>query len=57
MNHEKKSSRRDHLTSTTNEGKSELTEQELSRVTGGGKTGGKPLEFLTITMKLVTVSS
>jgi hypothetical protein len=38
MNDEKKSSRRsgrDHLTSTTKEGKIELTEEQLSRPTGG----------------------
>jgi len=34
MNHEEKSSRRDHLTLTTEQGRIELTEQELSRVTG-----------------------
>jgi hypothetical protein len=47
------------LTPTTNnDAKIELTEQELSRITGGrGKTSEKPLEFLKITMKLVTVSS
>jgi bacteriocin-like protein len=52
-----KSSLRDQLTMTTCEAKIELTEQELSRVIGGGKTGEKPLEFLKITMKHVTVSS
>jgi hypothetical protein len=36
MTNEQKRSRRDRLTLTTNEGKSELTEQELSRVAGGG---------------------
>ena len=34
MNHEEKFSRRDHLTLTTEQGRIELTEQELSRVTG-----------------------
>jgi hypothetical protein len=43
---------------TNNDPKIELIEQELSRITGGrGKTSEKPLEFLKITMKLVTVSS
>ena len=35
MTNEQKRSRRDRLTLTTNEGKSELTEQELSRAAGG----------------------
>ena len=35
MSHEQKSSRRDHLTFTTQEGKIELTEEQLSRPTGG----------------------
>ena len=35
MTKEQKRSRRERLTLTTNEGKIELTEQELSRVTGG----------------------
>jgi hypothetical protein len=35
MTNEQKRSGRDRLTLTTNEGKSELTEQELSRVAGG----------------------
>ena len=34
MNHKEKSSPRDHLTLTTEQGRIELTEQELSRVTG-----------------------
>ena len=37
MSHEQKSSRRDHLTFTTQEGKIELTEEQLSRVAGGLK--------------------
>jgi hypothetical protein len=37
MSYEQKSSRRDHLTRTTDEGKIELTEQELRRVSGGAK--------------------
>jgi len=36
MKHEEKSSRRDHLTLTTEQGRIELTEEELSRVTGAG---------------------
>ena len=36
MNHEQASSRRDHLTVTTKDGKIELTEEQLDRVSGGG---------------------
>jgi hypothetical protein len=36
MSYEQKSSRRDHLTSTTKDGKIELTEEQLSRVGGAG---------------------
>jgi hypothetical protein len=36
MSYEQKSSRRDHLTSTTEDGKIELAEEQLSRVVGGG---------------------
>jgi hypothetical protein len=39
MTNEQKRSRRDRLTLTTNEGKSELTEQDLSRVAGGSIPG------------------
>jgi hypothetical protein len=35
MSYEQKSSRRDHLTSTTKDGKIELTEEQSSRVGGG----------------------
>ena len=35
MSYEQKSSRRDHLTLTTKDGKIELTEEQLSRVGGG----------------------
>ena len=35
MSYEQKSSRRDHLTSTSKDGKIELTEEQLSRVGGG----------------------
>ena len=34
MSHERKSSGRDHLTLTTEQGKIELAEEQLSRVTG-----------------------
>jgi hypothetical protein len=37
MSYEQKSSRRDQLTSTTKDGKIELTEEQLSRVGGGYK--------------------
>jgi hypothetical protein len=37
MSYEQKSSRRDHLTFTTKDGKIELTEEQLSRVGGGHK--------------------
>ena len=35
MSYEQKPLRRDHLTSTTKDGKIELTEEQLSRVSGG----------------------
>ena len=35
MNHKQDSSRRDHLTLTTEQGKIELKEEQLDRVTGG----------------------
>ena len=38
MSYEQRS-RRDHLTSTTKDGKIELTEEQLSRVGGGRKPG------------------
>jgi hypothetical protein len=38
------------------EAKIELTEQELSRVTGGGKKSEKPREFIKITMSDIIVS-
>lgn len=41
MSYEPKSSRRDHLTSTTKDGKIELTEEQLSRVGGGYKEHGQ----------------
>jgi hypothetical protein len=43
MSYEHKSSRCDHLTSTTKDGKIELTEQELNRVAGGA---AHKIEFL-----------
>jgi hypothetical protein len=53
-----KSSLREELTMTSDDAKIELTEQELSRTTGGrGKTSEKPLEFLTITMEDIIISS
>jgi len=49
MSDEQKSSQRDDLTLTTEESKIELSEQELSRVTGGvitvRKAGEHPLEY------------
>jgi bacteriocin-like protein len=52
-----KSSRRDHQTTTTDDANIELTEQELSRITGGrGKTSEKPREFIKITMSDIIVS-
>jgi hypothetical protein len=40
---------RDQLTKATDQGKIELQEQELSRVTGGTrKAGEKPLEFIIL---------
>jgi hypothetical protein len=49
---------RDQLTTTTDQGKIELQEQELSRVTAGGrKAGEKPLEFLKIKLTEVFISS
>ena len=41
MSFEQKSSRRDHLTSTTKDGKIELTEEQLLRVVGGGEWTSK----------------
>jgi len=35
MSHEPKFSRRDHLTLTTQDGKIELTEEQLRRISGG----------------------
>jgi len=44
MTNEQKRSRRDRLTLTTNEGRSELTERELSRVAGGTIPGASSVE-------------
>jgi hypothetical protein len=45
-------------TTTTNDAKIELTEQELSGITGGrGKTSEKPREFIKITMSDIIVSN
>ena len=52
-----KSSLHEQLTMTTQEAKIELTEQELSRATGGGKTREKPREFIKITMSDIIVSN
>jgi len=50
-------STREELTMTTDDAKIELTEQDLSRITGGrGKSSEKPLEFLTITMEDIIIS-
>jgi hypothetical protein len=51
MNRTYKSPRRDHLTLTTQGGKIELTEEELTRVTGGAR-----LEYLKIKMQEVLIS-
>jgi hypothetical protein len=54
MTNAPKSSRRDHLTTTTDESKIDLTEEELSRVTGGRKAGGS--QFLTYKLPEVLIS-
>ena len=52
-----KSSLRDQPTTTTNDAKIQLTEQELSWITGGcGKTSEKPRDFIKITMSDIIVS-
>jgi len=53
-----KSSQRDHLTATTDEGKIELTEEELNRVAGGkGAAGGQlKVEYLKIKFSDVLIS-
>ena len=47
---------RDKLTETTDQGKIELREEELNRVSGGNKAG-KPVEFLKIRLTDVLVAS
>ena len=56
MSYEPKSSRRDHLTSTTKDGKIELTEEQLSRVGGGYKERGQ-VEYLKLKIDSVFISS
>jgi hypothetical protein len=56
MSYEQKSSRRDHLTSTTKDGKIELTEEQLSRVGGGHKANGQ-VEYLKLKIDSVFISS
>jgi len=55
MNRAYKSPRRDHLTLTTQEGKIELTEEELTRVTGG--IYNHKLPYLTLKLETAFVSS
>lgn len=50
------SPRRDNLTTTTGDGKIELTEEELSRAAGGGKAA-QTIEYLKIKLTEVYVSS
>jgi hypothetical protein len=52
MSYEQKSSRRDHLTSTTKDGKIELTEEQLSRVGGGYVRVTGLLKFSNVSLKL-----
>jgi hypothetical protein len=56
-----KSAPHDQPATNTNEAEFELTAEDLDRVVGGGKTHshstGGQMEFLTITMKHITVSS
>jgi hypothetical protein len=56
MSNASKTSRRDCLTTTTNEGRIELTEEELSRVAGGRKAGGRPVEYLKIKFQDILIS-
>jgi hypothetical protein len=46
----------DHLTTTTNDGKIELSEEELGRVTGGRKAGEQPVEYLKIKLTDVFIT-
>jgi hypothetical protein len=52
MSYEQKSSRRDHLTSTTKDGKIELTEEQLSRVGGGYVRVTGLLKFSNVSLKV-----
>jgi hypothetical protein len=45
MSYEQASSRRDHLTLTTKEGKIELMEEQLDRVTGGAAVDNKRMPW------------
>jgi hypothetical protein len=56
MSYEPKSSRRDHLTATTMDGKIELTEEQLSRVGGGYKERGQ-VEYLKLKIDTVFINS
>ena len=51
MSYEQKSSRRDHLTSTTKDGKIELNEEQLSRVAGGTHVPGLN-KYSNVTLKV-----
>ena len=46
----------DRLTTTTADGKIELTEEELGRVTGGRKAGERPVEYLKIKLTEVFIT-
>jgi hypothetical protein len=53
MSYDQASSRRDHLTLTTKEGKIELTEEHLDRVTGGAfKTVPRLLAYNPVPLKI-----
>ena len=54
MSYEQKSSRRDLLTSTTKDGKIELTEEQLSRV-GGGLKWQSEIGYAGLKLKIDTV--
>lgn len=56
MSYEQKSSRRDHLTSTTKDAKIELTEEQLSRV-GGGYKGNGQVEYLQMKIGTALITS
>lgn len=56
MSYEQKLSRRDHLTSTTKNGKIELTEEQLSRVGGGHKERGQ-VEYLKVKIDSAFITS